>query len=93
MSSKDIEVHIDFAQGLKRVGLLRRSPRRDGETVTFEYDDAWLQDPAPVDLVEWLHGMGITPWLKSGPVVTSANMNAFEELVSGNGVLFAIWFN
>lgn len=54
---------------------------------------AWLQDPAPVDLVEWLHGMGITPWLKSGPVVTSANMRAFEELVSGNGVLFAIWFN
>ncbi len=50
MSSKDIEVHIDFVQGPKRVGLLRRSPRRDGETVTFEYDDAWLRDPARFSL-------------------------------------------
>ncbi len=41
-----IEVHIDFAPGLRRVGLLRRTPRRDGESVTFEYDPAWLQDPA-----------------------------------------------
>ena len=46
----DIEVHIDFAQGVKRVGLLRRSPRRDGETVTFEYDDAWLKDPTRFSL-------------------------------------------
>ena len=41
-----IEVHIDFAAGLRRVGLLRRAPRRDGESVTFEYDAAWLEDSA-----------------------------------------------
>lgn len=41
-----IEVHIDFAAELRRVGLLRRAPRRDGESVTFEYDAAWLTDPA-----------------------------------------------
>lgn len=40
-----IEVHIDFAAGLRQVGLLRRAARRDGESVTFEYDGAWLRDP------------------------------------------------
>lgn len=44
--SAAIEVHIDFAAGLRRVGLLRRAPRRDGESVTFEYDAAWLDDRA-----------------------------------------------
>jgi serine/threonine-protein kinase HipA len=44
--SVQIEVHIDFQGGLKRVGLLRRIPKRDDEAVTFEYDDAWFNDPA-----------------------------------------------
>lgn len=39
----DIEVHIDLAAGLKRVGVLRRTPRRGGETVTFEYHPEWLE--------------------------------------------------
>ena len=33
----DIEVHIDFAPGLKRVGTLHRHARRGGETTSFEY--------------------------------------------------------
>jgi serine/threonine-protein kinase HipA len=41
----DIEVHIDLAGGLKRVGTLRRTPRRGGETVAFEYHGDWLADP------------------------------------------------
>ena len=38
----DIEVHVDLQGRTRRVGLMRRhvSGRRD--TVTFEYDDAWL---------------------------------------------------
>lgn len=41
----NIEVHIDFASGLKRVGTLYRQGQR-GETTTFEYHEAWLEDPA-----------------------------------------------
>jgi serine/threonine-protein kinase HipA len=40
----DVEVHIDLDGKARRVGLLRRSAVRRTETVTFEYDDAWLHD-------------------------------------------------
>lgn len=53
----------------------------------------WLENPGPVDLVEWLHGMGMQPWLKPGPQVSAQNWRAFEELSGGNAMLFAVWFN
>lgn len=42
----DIEVHIDFAAGQKRVGTLHRHARRGGEAVSFEYHPDWLEDRA-----------------------------------------------
>lgn len=41
---RDVEVHIDLDGHTKRVGLLRRNTGRRTETVTFEYDTAWLND-------------------------------------------------
>lgn len=56
----DIEVHIDFAGGLRRVGTLRRQPRRNGESVTFEYADQWLENPARFSLEPALNlGQGV----------------------------------
>ncbi|MGH9725655.1 MAG: type II toxin-antitoxin system HipA family toxin, partial [Candidatus Acidiferrales bacterium] len=46
----DIEVHIDFAPGLKRVGTLHRHARRGGEAISFEYHTDWLADPAKFSL-------------------------------------------
>lgn len=46
----DIEVFIDFAPGLKRVGTLRRYSRRGNETTTFEYHPGWLSEPARFSL-------------------------------------------
>src|SRR3712207_9215189 len=40
----DVEVHIDLDGETRRVGLLRRHAARRTETVTFEYDGAWLAD-------------------------------------------------
>jgi serine/threonine-protein kinase HipA len=40
----DVEVHIDLDGTTRPVGLLRRHVSRRAETVTFEYDDAWLAD-------------------------------------------------
>lgn len=40
----DVEVHIDLDGTTRPVGLLRRHVARRAETVTFEYDDAWLAD-------------------------------------------------
>lgn len=41
----EIEVHIDFSPGSRRVGTLYRHARRSGEATSFEYDAAWLADP------------------------------------------------
>ena len=41
----DIEVHIDLADGQRRVGTLHRAPGRGAETVIFEYHADWLADP------------------------------------------------
>src|SRR5215471_18729843 len=46
----DIEVHVDFAGGVKRVGVLYRHARRGGEAVSFEYHGTWLEDPARFSL-------------------------------------------
>jgi len=46
----DIEVHIDFAPGRKRVGTLHRRARRGGEAISFEYHADWLADPARFSL-------------------------------------------
>jgi serine/threonine-protein kinase HipA len=46
----DIEVHIDFTPGLKRVGTLHRQARRGGEAVIFEYHPDWLSEPARFSL-------------------------------------------
>lgn len=42
--TEQIEVHIDFELGIKRVGTLYRHPRRGGEALSFEYHSEWLQD-------------------------------------------------
>lgn len=46
----DIEVHIDFVPGLKRVGTLHRHKRRGTEAISFEYHPAWLEDAAHFSL-------------------------------------------
>lgn len=46
----DVEVHIDFATGLRRVGTLHRQARRGAEAVVFEYHSDWLADAARFSL-------------------------------------------
>lgn len=46
----DIEVHIDLAPGLKRVGTLHQHARPGSEAVSFEYHSDWLEDSARFSL-------------------------------------------
>jgi len=46
----DVEVHVDFAPGLKRVGTLHRHARRGTEALTFEYHAGWLDDASHYSL-------------------------------------------
>ncbi len=50
MTPSDIEVHIDFVSGLKRVGTLHRHARRGPEATSFEYHPSWLSDGARFSL-------------------------------------------
>ena len=40
----DVEVHVDFAPGQKRIGTLHRHARRGEEALSFEYHASWLDD-------------------------------------------------
>ena len=41
----DFEVHIDLDGRTRRIGLARSNRVRGAETILFEYDGAWLEDP------------------------------------------------
>src|SRR3546814_13590127 len=41
----DFEVHIDLDGRTRPIGLARSNRVRGTETILFEYDDAWLEDP------------------------------------------------
>ena len=46
----DFEVHIDLAGRTRPVGLARSNRVRGTDTIVFEYDSAWLGDPARFSL-------------------------------------------
>jgi serine/threonine-protein kinase HipA len=46
----DFEVHIDLNGQTRSVGVARSNRVRGTETILFEYDDAWLQDPGRFSL-------------------------------------------
>lgn len=53
----------------------------------------WLQDPGDMDLVMWIQGEAVVPYLERGRIVDSNVMNRFQRLTQGNGLMFAAWFN
>jgi len=69
----DIEVHVDFASGLKRVGTLHRHARRGGEATSFEYHADWLADPARFSLEPALT-------LNRGPFVPDGRLSIFGSI-------------
>jgi len=52
-----------------------------------------FQDPPPVDIVSWIQGAGLLPYLERGPTITSQNIEVFERMVAGDTLLFALLFN
>ncbi|NTW81837.1 MAG: type II toxin-antitoxin system HipA family toxin [Chlorobiaceae bacterium] len=40
----EVEVYIDWQRSCRLIGRLYRQPGRGRETVSFEYDDAWIAD-------------------------------------------------
>lgn len=54
---------------------------------------AMFDDPRPIDLIGWVQGWAALPYLKQGPLVTPDSLNAFDTLMSGQTMLFALYLN
>jgi len=52
-----------------------------------------FMDPPAVDIVTWVQGAGLLPYLERGPVISGENLRRFEQLAPGNPMLFMVMFN
>ncbi|MGB8812393.1 MAG: hypothetical protein WCC57_04345 [Paracoccaceae bacterium] len=50
-------------------------------------------DPKPIDVAGWIQGADALPYLEKGPLVSAANWWAFEQLMSGEAMLFTLFLN
>lgn len=50
-------------------------------------------DPRPIDLIGWVQGEGAVPYLKKGNLVSPQNWQAFEQVMSGQAMLFTLFLN
>jgi serine/threonine-protein kinase HipA len=71
--AREVEVCVDFAAGIKRVGTLYRQPRRAGEAVSFEYHSEWLVDAGRFSLEPALR-------LARGPFTPDAGKSLFGSI-------------
>ncbi len=54
---------------------------------------ALFEDPPAVDIVGWMQGYGLLPYMERGPVADGESLRAFERLVSGRTGFYALLFN
>ncbi len=52
-----------------------------------------LDDPAPVHLAEWVHGMGLLPYAEAGERIGIFNWRNFTRLVRGDSMLYVLLLN
>ncbi len=52
-----------------------------------------FENPPVVDIVDWVQGAGLLPYLERGPTLSSRNFRQFERMLSGDTLLFALLFN
>lgn len=55
--------------------------------------NAWLQDPAPLDIIGVIGGSDLAPYMQAGPLVTTTAMDEFDRVTGGNFALFAFTLN
>jgi len=52
-----------------------------------------FETPVPVDLAEWLQGVGLLPFAEEGERVSIENWRAFERMLRGDAMLFVFFLN
>lgn len=54
---------------------------------------AYFEDPAPLDLLGWVHGRSAYPYARHGQRMSFASWQRLGRLSSGNAALFAVFLN
>ncbi|MDF0602288.1 hypothetical protein P1J78_16225 [Psychromarinibacter sp. C21-152] len=52
-----------------------------------------FEDPVPVDLAEWIHGIGLMRYAEEGPRVAPDSWLDFERLMRGQSLLYVVFLN
>lgn len=52
-----------------------------------------FEEPVPVDLAEWVHGIGLMRYAEEGERVTRDSWLDFERLVRGDSALYVVFLN
>ena len=52
-----------------------------------------FMDPPVVDIVTWVQGSGLLPYLERGPVISGKSLRRFDELSGGNPFLISFLLN
>ena len=52
-----------------------------------------FMDPPVFDIVTWIQGHGLLPYLERGPVISTDSIEQFEDLTGGDIMLFSFLFN
>ncbi|MEL6681489.1 MAG: hypothetical protein AAFQ09_02445 [Pseudomonadota bacterium] len=65
---------------------------RTGDQVGINLN-AWLNNPAPLDIIGVLAGTDLAPYMQRGPVANAETIDAFDDVTGGNFALFAFTLN
>ncbi|WP_425052982.1 hypothetical protein [Psychromarinibacter sp. S121] len=52
-----------------------------------------FEDPVPVDIAEWVHGVGLMRYAEEGPRLSRDNWLDFSRLARGDTVMFVVFLN
>jgi hypothetical protein len=52
----------------------------------------FLVEPAPIDLIDWIHGKGALPYMRKGQVASWDSWNAFGDLLAGQPMLLTVLY-
>ena len=54
---------------------------------------AYAANPSPINLIDWIHGIGAYKYAARGPMITRQRWLSFQRLTRGNAGGFALFFN
>ena len=52
-----------------------------------------LENPIPVDIAEWVHGIALLPFAEEGERVSPGNWFDFQRMMRGDSMLFVVFLN